>query len=285
MKLQFNTLSQQLELISICEKSEIVKFTYKDETIYGSDVSMPCRRLFEIFPPMKLGEFLSADMSYRVKPSSGTTLVFEFPSQEAFTNRCNRSEHPVDDPASSPILTSIEVSLLVDETMHRTCLTRYDVILSEGLRVYLPGSVDFEWIGLGISIQELVSVLGPPEEIYGDVLNYYRHGLDVRTDNTAFGSVRKLILRTNQPDTPLFGRYRRAWFNLIQRKTSKTTEAIGDNTSDLAALSKHLGDPGSPLVVNSSNLLSSKCFYSFCPGMTVEFSNGGMISTVEITGA
>lgn len=285
MKLHFNPINQQIERIAILRKSDIVRFTYKDETIYGSDIAMPCRRLFEIFPPMKLGEFVSADMSYRVKPVSGTTLMLQFPSQEAFTNRRNRSEHPVDDAASSPILSSIEISLMVDETAHRTRLTRYDVILSEGLRVYLPGSVNFEWIGLGNSIQELVSVLGPPDEIYGGVFNYYRHGLDVQTDDAAFGSVRKFILRTNQPDSPLFGRYQRALFNLIQRKTSKTTGAIGDNTSNLAELSKHLGDPGSPLVVNSSNLLSSKCFYSFCPGMTVELSNGGIISTVEITGA
>jgi hypothetical protein len=157
------------------------------------------------------------------------------------------------------------------------------------VRFTRPGQSDSSWIELGAGLQEVLSALGPPDDWHDNFYNFFSLGIDVKFNKGKFCSVEKLIIHSNQPGHIHFGRYNRAWFDVIEqskRQKNKAVESSGPNLNNEATLQdliSRFGEPGAPLVVNSPHSAAVQYFYTFKKGLTFELTPCGSIAGVEVS--
>ena len=302
LTLHYDCLTQRLRLISASPKSRrsevgpSLDLLYQGQPVVTPGVRLDCRKIVSVFPPTTLGTFQSSDLSYLMHFKTGLTVKFRIQTPELFESFKLRRDHPVSHGEYSPLVKSIEVVAATPSPGAIESLPRFEVLPLAGMRFYPPFEKQASWIQLGSGLQDVLSLLGPPDEITGDIYNFFQYGIDIKVDRTRYCCVQKVILHFNLPGHILFGRYRRCWFDIVPggtdrrgakaRPTSDETSSLKsvNNMTKLQGLVEMFGDPGQPLVVNSPHIPVVQYFYTFSKGLVFELTPSGTIASVEIRG-
>lgn len=275
VSLTFDSVTQKLvhvsveprEVKSIDESDRFVpiEWTYAGSQAFGYVNRPDCRRLMAIFPPTTLGKFNESDFTYSMDYKSGIRFRLKMDGSARFKQFQSKTEHPVNIDSYSPLIESMDIS---DSTV-AVSFANYEIFPKEGIRLN-----DKSWLKLGCGLQDVFSVLGPPEDVDGEYYYFYKSGIAVKVNRYNYSSVEQFRIYTNFPGHLLFGQYNRAMFKLCTKKK----ELLVNNQSSLKELQKSLGDPGQPLVVNSPFTSQVQHFYSF-EGIVFELCpNGGIVS-------
>ncbi len=245
------------------------------------DATVPamCQQVMRLFPPTTLGHFDSKDLSYNVEFPSGIRMKFTTSSPEVFEQIRSRSEHPGSESKTSPVLKLLEVFRSNSGTKPDNAVASVEIFPLEGIRFKSPGATHYEWLPLNSSIQDVISVLGSPDDSYGSLLNFFNWGIDVKFEDGTFGMIEKLILHFNQPGHPFFGRYRKVSYSVVDNKKTKRSDPpihSANNFLHFHELRKSLGDPGPPIVVTHQDSGTVRRLFNFGRGLFFDVSESGL---------
>lgn len=295
--LTFDSLSQRLSRVGA--KADYPPgpanptLMFEGQTVHGPESPGDCRKVVSVFPPTTLGLFKSDDLSYQMHFKNGLEVKLSIASLDLFNSFAQRREHPVGLSEYSPRIDSINVFSANPSAHAVDSLPRLEVVPQEGVRFFASRERQAAWIQLGCGLQDVMSVLGEPDDKCGDTYNFFSQGIDVEVDASRYCSVKKIILHFNIPGHILFGRYNRCWFDIgycgTEKCTGKSkpiseegTKSI-DNKSKLHEFNSMFGDAGQPLVVNNSRSPVVRYFYTFAKGIVAEFTPSGTLACIEIS--
>lgn len=284
-KIHFDGNTQLVTRLEVTSPDVDLIINYNGVPVFGGQSCLSSARILGIFPPTKLGRFEESTSCYVVDFDHGVRLRFRVPSDQ-FSKYKSMREHPVapTDSFISPYLQSIELIQVNSAIITSDRIPEFEIQPGEGLGIMLQDNRDRLWVPIGCSIQDVFSVLGAPDEMNGNLYNYFRYGIDFKVDGADYMTVRKFVFHCNRPGHLHFGRYHRAHFRVIERrnKVNEDNPQINHN-SRLEDFISILGDPGAPLVVNNTGVVSARHYYAFAKGICVEFMPSGHASTIEVS--
>lgn len=255
-------------------------------SVLGGRSDLSSARILGMFPPTKLGRFEESTGSYVVDFDHGVRLRFRVPSDQ-FSRYRSMKEHPTApvDSGCSPYLQSIELIQANSTNTTSDRIPEFEIQVGGEMGIFIQHVKERVWTPIGCSIQDIFSVLGAPDDIEGNIYNYFRYGVDFKVDDSDYMTVRKFIFHFNRPGHVDFGRYERAHIRVIGRRRNKVIdEAFRINhNSRLEEFISMLGDPGDPLVVNNQGLIAAQHYYAFGRGICIEFMASGHASTMEVS--
>ena len=312
-------LNASPENIPVTESSIELHLIHADKELYGNEARHDCRRLVANFPPTTLGSYCESDLSYKMEFKSGICFSIKIDTPDHFHHFQSKMEHPVLNGDYSPLIDTIDVYDPTHVDQQAFCETQYEIYVGESVKMIrrqnATDAPQFAWLRLGAGLQDILSSLGPPDDICGDFYNFFDFGIAVKIDRTRCGNVEKFIIQCNHPGHIQFGRYNRAGFEVIlqercmhaQEGTSAKASQVkshseggsgpekgnADETDDdvtgitsestLDGLQQTLGNAGQPLVVNNPFTSQVQYFYTYpTKGLSFELTPAGIIASVQV---
>lgn len=296
LRLQFDGKTQRLRKIRYSPAStpdnsqaNYTVINYNGKTLFSCELSPTCETIASVFPPTMLGVFRQTDRTYTMSFKDGMNVEFRIKDSETFNILKDKNEHPVRLGTFSPPVQSVEVISSTPESPSPEELPRFEVHPYEGVKFVHPLTKKSAWIQLGSGIQDVMSVLGPPDHKGNNFLNFFNYGIDVKIDKDNACSVSKIVLHTNIPGHIGFGKYRRAWFDVVPQKGDKKSKASMDgsdirvtNETSLRELNDIWNEPGKPLISSIPNFPNVQYFLQFHRGLNVEVNAVGVIASLEV---
>ena len=294
VRLQFDAVSQKLRKIRYTPMgvpestlNNSIEVIYNGGKLFSPGHAPTCESVSEDFPPTTLGAFKQSDRTYCMSFKDGLNFEFKIKDSETFNAFKEKKEHPIRIGNYSPQAVSAEVvpphgvPTPVDE------VPRFEVWPHEGVQLIKPNSDEPSWILLGSGIQDVLSVLGTPDITGDEFLNFFDYGIDVKLDKDNACLVKKIIIHTNIPGCPNFGRFKRAGFEIFTDRGDKKNRIRAlsqdcNNETTLHELIERWGDPGQPIVAINPNFSNVQYFYHFGRGLNVEVNASGIISSLEV---
>jgi hypothetical protein len=285
-KIHCDVDTQLVTRLEVTLPSDHLNISLNGISVLGGRSDLSSARILGIFPPTKLGRFDESTECYVVDFDHGVRLRFRIPSDQ-FSRYRSMKEHPTApvNSGGSPYLQSIELTQVNSTITTSDRIPQFEIQVDDGMGIFMLQGQERSWIPIGCSIQDVFTMLGSPDDIHGNLFNYFRLGVDFKADEADYMTVRKFIFHFNRPGHVAFGRYERAHIRVIGRRRNKVTDEalIINHNSRLEDFISRLGDPGAPLVVNNPGLFAAQHFYAFGKGICVEFMASGHASTVEVS--
>jgi len=258
--------------------------TFDGTEVWSGREASDCKKVISAFPPTTLGTFTDTPPAYEIHYKQGVSFRFDIKDRAMVQHLRDRHEHPTEYKGYSPSLRMMSVTRRNDTEHSVSKRHSVEIFPNEGIRIHFPDQKRV-FIELGAGMQSLISSLGPPNSTYREeVFNYFTYGMDVKVPCAGSRTVSEIVLHTNLPGQPEFGRYERVWFQLDQKrkKTNEGAKCQVNNLSKLPDLIEAFGDPGPPLVIDDTQV-GSRHFYSFPSGVAIEITQAGFISSVHLS--
>ena len=289
--LQFDPEDQSLSTIMwrpniasmVCRNSWWLKykFAFDNKHLWEDSESVDCKKVLSAFPPTTLGRYSEESLQYELNFKQGLSFQFGIKDSKTLQILKERQEHPSDIGDIGPPLRMMSIWSREPPICRRNHI---EVFPSEGVRLHFRDQRRL-FLELGAGIQGVLSSVGLPDSIYqGEIYNYYALGIDIKIPARGCRTISQIIIHTNLPGSPTFGRYDRAWFQ-VNEKHKKDRDGKGrsvHNLSKLPDIIAALGEPGSPLI-SEDPALGSRHIYSFPGGIAFEITQVGFIASIHLS--